>query len=386
MKFFSLVWSNLKRKKLRTSLTLLSIFVAFVLFGLLCAIKEAFTGGVALAGADRLVVRHKVSLIMLLPVNYKTRMERIPGVASAVHFTWFNGIYQNESKNFFPSFPVEPEPFLAMYPEYVLPEAHKQAWLKTRTGAIVGRALMDRFKWKIGDRVPLLSPIWPRKGGAAWDFEIVGIYEGAKKGTDTSGFYFRHDYFDEGRAQGEGQVGWYGVRVNDPARAAEVAGAIDNEFANSPYETKAEPEGAFAQGFAQQVGDIGTILIAILSAVFFTMLLVAGNTMAQAVRERTEEIGVLKAMGFTNELVLTLVLAESCLIAAVGGLMGLGLAWLIAANGSPVPSMLPVFYLPSHDLLVGLALVVCLGVAAGILPAIQAMRLRRRDFNLIITK
>lgn len=376
MKFFSLVWSNLKRKKLRTSLTLLSIFIAFVLFGLLCAIKEAFTGGVALAGADRLVVRHKVSLIMLLPVNYKARMERIPGVASAVHFTWFNGIYQNESKNFFASFPVEPEPFLAMYPEYVLPETHKQAWLKTRTGAIVGRALMDRFKWKIGDRVPLLSPIWPRKGGAAWDFEIVGIYEGAKKGTDTSGFYFRHDYFDEGRAQGEGQVGWYGVRVNDPARAADVAGAIDNEFANSPYETKAEPEGAFAQGFAQQVGDIGTILIAILSAVFFTMLLVAGNTMAQAVRERTEEIGVLKAMGFTNELVLTLVLAESCLIATVGGLMGLGLAWLIAANGSPVPAMLPVFYLPSHDLLVGLALVVCLGVAAGLLPAIQAMRLR----------
>lgn len=376
MKFFSLVWSNLKRKKLRTSLTLLSIFIAFVLFGLLCAIKEAFTGGVALAGADRLVVRHKVSLIMLLPVNYKARMERIPGVASAVHFTWFNGIYQNESKNFFASFPVEPEPFLAMYPEYVLPEAHKQAWLKTRTGAIVGRALMDRFKWKIGDRVPLLSPIWPRKGGAAWDFEIVGIYEGAKKGTDTSGFYFRHDYFDEGRAQGEGQVGWYGVRVNDPARAADVAGAIDNEFANSPYETKAEPEGAFAQGFAQQVGDIGTILIAILSAVFFTMLLVAGNTMAQAVRERTEEIGVLKAMGFTNELLLTLVLAESCLIAAVGGLMGLGLAWLIAANGSPVPAMLPVFYLPSHDLLVGLALVFCLGVAAGLLPAIQAMRLR----------
>jgi putative ABC transport system permease protein len=376
MKFLSLIWSNLKRKKLRTSLTLLSIFVAFVLFGLLCTIKESFTAGVTMAGADRLVVRHKVSLIMTLPVTYEARMERIPGVASAVHFTWFNGIYQNEPKNFFGSFPVEPEAFLAIYPEYVLPETNKQAWLKTRTGAIVGRALVDRFKWKIGDRIPLTTPIWPRKGDGAWEFEIVGIYEGAKKGTDTSGFYFRYDYFDEGRARGEGLVGWYGVRVDDPDRAAEVAKAIDNEFANSPHETKAEPEGAFMQGFAQQIGDIGTILIAILSAVFFTILLVAGNTMGQAVRERTEELGVLKAMGFTNELVLALVLFESCLIAAVGGLAGLGAAWLVTAGGSPVPAMLPVFYLPARYLIIGVALAIALGVVAGILPALQAMRLQ----------
>ena len=376
MKFLFLLWSNLKRKKLRTSLTLLSIFVAFVLFGLLCAIKEAFTVGVTMAGADRLVVRHKVSLIMTLPVTYKARMERVPGVAAATHFTWFNGIYQNEPKNFFGSFPVEPEPFLALYPEYLLPEQQKTNWLKTRTGAIVGRALVDRFQWKIGDRIPLTSPIWPRKGDGAWEFEIVGIYEGAKKGTDTSGFYFRYDYFDEGRARGEGLVGWYGARVNDPDRAGEIAQAIDNEFANSPHETKAEPEGAFMQGFAQQMGDIGTILIAILSAVFFTILLVAGNTMAQAVRERTEEIGVLKAMGFTNERVLALVLAESCLIAAVGGLLGLGLAWVVTLGGSPVPAMLPVFFLPPKYLAIGAALVFGLGFVAGILPALQAMRLQ----------
>ena len=376
MKFFYLVWSNLKRKKLRTSLTLLSIFVAFLLFGLLCALKEAFTGGIAMAGADRLIVRHKVSLIMTLPEAYKARMERIPNVTSAVHFTWFNGIYQNEPKNFFGSFPVEPEAFLALYPEYVLPEDQKQAWLKNRVGAIVGRSLVDRFKWKIGDRVPLMSPIWPRKGDGAWEFEIVGIYDGAKKATDTSGFYFRYDYFDEGRAQGEGLVGWYGVRVSDPDRAEEVAKAIDNEFANSPHETKAEAEGAFMQGFAQQMGDIGTILVAILSAVFFTILLVAGNTMAQAVRERTEELGVLKAMGFTNELVLALVLFESCLIAAVGGVAGLGLAWLITLGGSPVPAMLPVFYLPTNYLIIGAALIAALGFVAGILPAIQAMRIQ----------
>ena len=376
MKFLHLIWSNLKRKKLRTSLTLLSIFVAFVLYGLLCIIKTAFTAGIAMAGADRLVVRHKVSLIMTLLETYRARMERLPGVASASHFTWFNGIYQNEPKNFFGNFPVIPEPFLAMFPEYALPEDQKQAWLKTRIGAVAGRSLADRFKWKIGDRIQLTSPIWPRKGDQPWEFEIVGILDARKKSTDTSGFYFRYDYFDEGRSYGEGLVGWYAVRVNDPDRAVEVAKAIDNEFANSPYETKAEPEGAFMQSFAQQIGDIGTIMIAILSAVFFTILLVAGNTMAQSVRERTEEFGVLKAMGFTNELALTLVLAESCLLAAVGGLAGLGVAWLIAAGGSPVPAMLPVFYLPTTYLFIGVALVFALGLVAGILPALQAMRLR----------
>ena len=208
MKYFALVWSSLKRKKTRTILTLLSIFVAFLLYGLLCAVKEAFTAGVTMAGANRLIVRHKVSLIMSLPVSYKGRMENIPGVDTVAHFTWFNGIYQNEPKNFFGNFPCELEPFLKIYPEYTLPEDQKQAFLKTRNGAIVGRSLLNRFKWKIGDRISLVSPIWPNKSGGAWDFDIVGIFDAAKnkKNTDTSGFYFRYDYFDEGRAIGTGMV------------------------------------------------------------------------------------------------------------------------------------------------------------------------------------
>jgi putative ABC transport system permease protein len=382
MKFIHLIWSNLKRKKLRTLLTLLSIFVAFALYGLLCTIKEAFTAGVTMAGADRLLVRHKVSLIMNIPASYKERMERIPGIASAVHFTWFNGIYKNEPKNFFASLPVSDlGAFLAMYPEYTLPEDQRQAFEKTRTGAIVGRTLNQNknFGWKIGDRVTLASPIWPRKGEQPWEFEVVGILDAAKKTADTSGFYFRYDYFDEARGQGEGLTGWYLVKIKDPDRATEIGKAIDDEFANSPYETKTEPEGAFAQGIAHQIGDIKTILIYVLSAVFFTILLVAGNTMAQSVRERTGELGVLKAMGFTNRLTLILVLVESCLLAGGGGLAGLGLALLITAGGSPVPSMLPVFYLPTRDVLVGIGIVFALGLAAGILPALQAMRLRIAD-------
>jgi putative ABC transport system permease protein len=376
VKFLHLVWSNLKRRKLRTSLTILSVFVAFMLFGFLCAIKEAFTAGVTMAGADRLIVRHKVSLIMNLPVTYQQRIERIDGVDLVVHMTWFNGIYQDEPKNFFASFPTEPRAFLDMYPEYLVSPEQKEAWFKARTGVLVGRSLVDRFGWKVGDHIPLKSPIWPRKGEQPWEFEVSGIYDGAKKGTDTSGFVFRYDYFDEGRERGEGLVGWYVVRVKDQNRTAEVAKAIDAEFANSPYETKTEPEGAFAQAFVQQIGDVGTMLIAILSAVFFTILLVAGNTMAQSVRERTAELGVLKALGFTNEGVLALVLAESCVIAAVGGLAGLGMVLLITSRGSPAPAILPVFYLPLRYVVTGVILIFALGLVAGIVPALVAMRLR----------
>jgi putative ABC transport system permease protein len=207
----------------------------------------------------------------------------------------------------------------------------------------------------------------------------VGIYDGAKKGTDTTQFFFRHDYFDEGRVWGKGQVGWYIVRVSDPNRATEVAEQIDKEFANSPAETKTETEGAFVRAFAKQVGDIGTIMIAILSAVFFTILLVAGNTMAQAVRERTEELGVLKALGFTNGQVLALVLAESCFLAMLGGFLGLGIAWFLIAAGDPTRGALPLFYFPNGDVVIGIVLVFALGLATGIFPALQAMRLRIAD-------
>src|ERR1019366_5397218 len=208
MKFFHLIWGNMTRKKLRTALTLLTILVAFGLFGLLCAIKQALVGNVALAGADRLIVRHKVSIIQLLPVSYQARMERIPGVALAVHQTWFGGIYQ-DPKNFFMQCPVVPEEFMAMFPEFRLPPEQMQAWLKTRTGAIVGRTTAERFKWKIGDKLPIRSPIWGQK---TWEFDLVGIFDGRDKGTDTTGMFFRYDYFDEFRQRqnwGKGLVGWY---------------------------------------------------------------------------------------------------------------------------------------------------------------------------------
>jgi putative ABC transport system permease protein len=376
MKFLPLVWAGLKRRKLRTTFTFLSICIAFMLYAFLGALREALSGGVSMTGLDRLILRHKVSLIQTLPESYQARIEAVEGVAAVCHQTWFGGIYQN-SKNFFPNMPVVPGDFLAMFPEFVLSDAEKQAWLGTRTGAVVGRVTAERFNWHIGDRIPIQSPIWGQPAGQGqWEFVITGIYEGTKKAADTSQMFFRYDYFEEARQQMKGQVGWYTVRIADSGRAAEIAAKIDDQFANSPYETKTEPEGAFAAGFAQQIGDIGSIVMAVVGAVFFTILLVAGNTMAQSVRERTEELGVLKALGFSNHLVLILVLLESSCITILGGCGGLGIAWLIIASGNPRPSWLPVFFLPSGSIVTGVLCAVVLGLVAGALPAWQAMRLK----------
>jgi len=381
MKFLHLIWSNLKRKKLRTSLTLLSILVAFVLFGLLSAIQQALTGGVQIAGADRLMVRHKVSLINLLPVSYKERMERIPGVVLATHQTWFGGVYQ-DPKNWFMQNPVVPEEFLSMHPEMILAPDQLKAWQQTRTGAIVGRKSAERFHWKIGDKVPIQTPIWAKQDGShVWEFDIVGIYDGKDKNTDTTPMFFRYDYFDEARqGNAKGQVGWYTIRVKDPAKAAEVAKLVDLEFENSATETKTETEAAAIQGWAKQIGNIVFIVAAILGMVFFTILLVTGNTMAQSVRERTGELGVLKAIGFTNGQVVMLVMAESCLMAVLGGVLGLGLAFLIVPGvAHALSGLLPLFFLPTRALIVGLGISIGLGLITGIIPALLAMRLRVAD-------
>jgi len=381
MKFFHLIWSNLKRKKVRTLLTLFSIVAAFVLFGFLASTKQALTGGVSLESAKRLVVQHKMSLIQLLPASYKARIERIPGVSRSSYNTWFGGKFEREPKVFFMQCPVDPESFLDLVPEVILPEDQKQKWLQTRTGAIVGQSTAERFQWKIGDRVPIFTPLWRRADGQrVWEFDIVGIFSGRDKNSDRWSMFFRYDYFDEAHTGEKGRVGWYNVRVTDPSRAGELAKLIDQEFENSDHETKTAPEAAFSQGMASQIGNIALMTALILGAVFFTILLVSANTISQSVRERTGELGVLKAIGFTNGQVLWLVLAESCLLAILGGAAGLGLASLmVPAIGKALQNMLPMFFFPTRDLLLGIAISLGLGIVAGVFPAITAMRLRVAD-------
>jgi putative ABC transport system permease protein len=381
MKFWPLLWGNLKRRKARTVFTLLSIVVAFVLFSYLAAVRVAFNAGVDVAGADRLFTTHKTSIIQPLPASYQAQIAQVPGVVLVTHASWFGGIYQNPNNGFQGVFqgPVDPEGYLAMYSEFRVPDDQKRAWIEDREGVLVGSTTAARFGWKIGDRVPIQGTFWRKKDGSTiWEFNIRGIYTGAK-GVDTTQFLFHYDYFDEARQFGAGIVGWYVVRIADPAKTAEICKRIDTIFENSPAETKTVTEKALAQGFADQIGDIGSIIQWILSAVFFTLLLVTGNTIAQSVRERTSEIAVLKTVGFSDGRTLALILAESGLLAILGGGMGLALGAMAVGAGDPTGGFLPIFYFPTKDMILGVIFVLLLGLVAGILPAIQAMRMRIVD-------
>ena len=377
MKYLPLLWKSLWRKKLRTLFTLASVFVAFLLFGLLMTIRAAFSFGVDIAGLDRLVLIHKVSLIMPLPVSYLDRLRSTEGVSLAGHQTWFGGVYQDPS-NFFAQMAVLPDTFLKLYPEFKLSPEEVAAWQADRQGAVVGVDLARRFNWKVGDRIPIQATIWQPKQGQVWEFNIVGLYDG-DPGVDKTQFFFRYDYLDENRRNGQGLVGWYVVKIADSSQAQAMASRFDDMFANSSAETKTTTEKGFVEGFAKQIGDIGAIMIAILAAVLFTMLLVSANTMAQSVRERTSEVGVLKTLGFSGGAILSLVLGEALLIAVLGGSLGLLAAWLIVQRGDPTGGMLPIFILPSRDVAIGAVLIVVLGLAAGILPAVSAMHLKITD-------
>jgi putative ABC transport system permease protein len=374
MKFLPLILKNLFRRKIRTGLTILSIAVAIFLFGLLAVIDTAFTAGLDVARADRLVVTGRNGVIQLLPRKYQDQIRRVKGVSDVAHATWFGGIYQDE-RNMFQQFAVD-EAYFRVYPEFKIPKEQFDAYLADREGAIVGVKTAERFHWKVGDRVPLKGSIFQ----GTWEFNIRGIYRGSKPQDDESNFFLHSEYLKEGAADYfSGLVGFYIVKIDDPDQALAVAAAIDKVFANSSAETKTQPEAIFIAGWVNSMGNIRLLVVSIGIIVFFTLMLVTGNTMAIAVRERTSEWAVLKTLGFGDKAVLGLVLAESLAIAVIGGAIGLTVIELATANGSPVPGVLPIFYLPTVRLMQGIACVFVVGLAAGAIPGILAMRLRIVD-------
>ena len=380
MKYLHIVWRNLLRRKIRTTFTLLSVFVAFVLFGILMAVRAAFAFGVDLAGVDRLMILNKISIILPLPSSYAERVRNLEGVTLVTHANWFGGYYQ-EVKNQFANMAVDADTFLDMYPEFIIPPDQKKAFLADRQGAVVGIDTAKRFGWKIGDRIPLQATIFRRPDGQAWEFNIDAIYDSPVKGTDKTQLFFHYEYLNEA-LRGVGlsdQVGWYIIRVADPEKSPGIAKKIDEMFANSPAETKTDTEKAFVAGWAKQVGNVGLITQLVAAAAILMILLVTANTMAQSIRERTGELAVLKTLGFGDGRVLGMVLLESCVIALVGGLAGLALSWQIVAAGDPTGGFLPVFYFPVRDLVLGVLLVITLGILAGAIPAWQAGRLRIVD-------
>lgn len=370
MKYLPLLLSALGRKKTRTMLTLGSFTVALFLYAILSAVQESFDAVIEIGGADRLIVANRVSFLVLLPQAYQERIAKTPGVSIVTPAVWFGGVYQ-DPKNFFAQFAIEPETWLQVYPEFKVPDDQWRKFQETRTGAVVGDVIAKRYGWKVGDRVPIQGAAYP----GTWEFDVVGIYTGTRKQDDLTQFWFQYDYLKEKGADTlQNQVGWYIVKIDDIDRTVDISKAIDAHFANSPFETRTVTERVLNQSFIKAMGNVKFLLVTIGSVVFFTLLLVTSNTMASSVRERTSELAVLKAVGFSDGFVLGLVLIESCVVAALGGGLGLLLGHAFTMQGDPT-GFFPVFYIPPHGWALGAALILATGLLAGLVPALSARRL-----------
>ena len=383
MKYLHLVWASLFRRKTRTFLTLVSIVAAFLLFGLLDAVRTSFNqAGQSANGAQRLQTGARLSFIQPLPQSLEAQIAGVPGVAKVTYANWFGGAYQDPHNQVF-SFAVPPN-YLDLFPEVEVSEDQRKKFVETRTGVLVGEQLATRFKWKVGDRIPMQSTIFPDKEGSKnWQFDVVGIVRAKDKKTGAffdQTLLLNWKYFDETTPYNRGQVGWYVTRVADVNQADKVAKAIDALSANSDHETRTQTEQAATASWMKQLADMGLIVGSIMGAVFFTLLLLSGNTMMQAVRERTSELAVLKTIGFSNRSVLAMVLAESVLLLVLGGVIGLGLASLlipvVSANSG---GMLTLPTVGADSWALGLALMALIGLLVGSLPAWSAMRLNIVD-------
>lgn len=375
MKYARILLANLFRKKIRTTLTIGSFAVALLLFGILSAVRTAFSQGADIAGVDRLVVRNKTSIIQPLPLSYRDRMLRIAGVKEVTYLNWFGGIYQDE-RNFFPQMAVDVPTYRKVVTDIGVSDAEWKAFEADRQGAIVGEDIAKRFNWKVGDHIPIKGVIFQ----GPWEFNLRGISKGESNAGSLLPFMFHEDYLEERRTYGKGTVGWYTLRIDNPENSTRISKAIDDEFSNSPFETKSDSEKEFAASWGKQLGNIKLIIMSIGAVVFVTLLLVTGNTMATAIRERVRELAVLKAVGFSDQFVLWLVLAEGLTVAAIGGLFGLVFAVvLIPGISRALAGLLPPLILQPRDTALGLAFAIGAGIFSTILPATSAMRLRVVD-------
>jgi putative ABC transport system permease protein len=377
-----LVWAQLFRKKTRTVLTLSSVVVAFLLFGLLQAVQVAFESGADTADARRLLTTARYSIIEPLPMAHTRAIERVPGVVAVASADWFGAKYQNES-NAFPVFAVDPARYLDMYPEFTVSPVHREAFVKTRTGALAGRRLVERYGWSVGQKLPIASEIHTRIDGTLnWEFDLVGVLDADDPAVqgNTDMVLINVAHFDEARQFGRGQTGWYIVRIADSSQARAISAEIDRLFANSPHETKTQPEKEFAIGFAKQIGDIGALVTRILVAVFFTILILTGNTMAQAIRERIPELAVLKTLGFSDRVVTALVLGEALLLLGLGAAVGmLGAVGVLPALNARTGGRFPPLFVDAWTWALAAVIAVALATAIGLPPALRVARLRIVD-------
>lgn len=377
MKYFPLIWAGLWRKKTRTTLTFLSIIVAFLLFGLLQGVNAAFRSGVEGANVNRLYVQSKIHFTEPLPYAYLTQLEAVKGVTKVAYATWFGPYYQDPHE-FLPAFPVDPERYFAIYPELKIPQDQLATLIKTRAGMVVSADLAKKYNWKIGDHIPLKSAIWTKKadGNSDWDFDLVGIFDTSAMKGFAPAMLFNYAYFDEARGFGRGMVGWYILQIADPNQAAQIVQTIDKMFANSTYETKTQTEKENAQSFLKQQGDINLIITLIIGAVFFTLLFLTGNTMMQSVTERIPEFAVLKTLGYSGSGVTVLILSESLLLCLLAALLGLIVAWAMFPF---IGGNIGVASMPDGVILLGLAAAIAMALVTGTPPAWRLQRMKLVD-------
>ena len=377
MKYFRLIWSGLWRKKARTILTMLSIIVAFLLFGLLQGVNQGFNSVVANLNVDRLYTNAKTNMVDGLPIAYQNRIKEVPGVVAVSHWTYFGG-YFREAKNAIPAFATDPEGLFKVYKELKIKPEYLQAMKSTRTGALASETLAKQYGWKIGDRIPLGTSIWTTKEGSnTWYFDLVGTFDASAFGSGGfPSFYINYDYYDEAKAFGKGVVHYYLESIKDPRQATQVAKAIDALFENSSNETRTQTESQFQQMQMKQIGDINFIVNAIVGAVLFTLLFLTANTMMQSVRERIPELAVLKTLGYSDGKVLALVLAEAFVLCLVAALIGLGVAAVLFPALKADIGNLP---MPLIVIEMGIAIACGLALVSGLPPALRAQRLNIVD-------
>ena len=381
MKYWIIILAALNRKRWRTGLTISSLVIAFLLFGLLRSVAVVFTEDIELSGDDRLVVASKYSIIDSMPISYLQRIKSIENVDIVAHQDWFGGTYIDRA-NFFPKWPVPPKDFLDIYQEFNISNEQKEAFITTRTGMIAGKKLVERFNWKIGDRIPVIGDIYFMSNGSnLWEFDLVGIFTDIENPGNEEQVFMNYQYFDEAReSYTKGTVGNFIVKLDSKDAGPRVAQEIDAMFANSMDETKTYTEKAYQQMFASQIGDIGLIMNSILAAVFFTILLVTGNTMSQSIRERTSELAVFKTIGFSDMTMLILVLIESMVLCLIGAILGLGITALLMPGLSELISVsLGEISLDSSVIISGIGIAIITAFISGFPPALGAMRLKVVD-------
>ncbi|GFE83419.1 membrane protein [Steroidobacter agaridevorans] len=381
MKFLELIWAALFRHKIRTAFTLASIVAAFLLFGLLDSVRSAFVhAGEGVPGADRLITAAKLKFGIPLPESLHARIQAVPGVVGASYGSGFYGTYQ-DPKNFVPVEAYEPH-YLDLYPEWYIPASQREAFRSTRTGALAGETLMKKYNWKVGDKISLQTEVPQVDGSSTWTFDLVGIYriDNPNLKSMEGILYMNWDYYDEARLSDKGTVTWYTVKVEDVDRSDPIAQAIDALSANSDHETRTQSEAALYAEWGRQFADVGLIVGSIMGAVFFTLILLTGNTMAQAVRERVPELGILKTIGFSRRSIMGLVLGESVLLLVLGSVVGLALAAVVTSVlRSTMGPSLPMLPIAEDIWLRGVIAAIVVGLLVAALPAWRGVRLRIVD-------